>query len=60
MKRDVEDTHIYFPRKVLNDLRKMAKANRRTVTAEVVLMAENKVREWKTTGNGTRPRGKEE
>ena len=52
MKRDVKDTHIYFPSKVLLDVKKMAAANRRTVSAEIVLAMENKVREWKTEGNG--------
>ena len=57
MKRDTKDTHIYFPAKVLTDLKRMAQANRRSVTAEVVLAMENKVREWKSQGvserNGT-------
>ena len=57
MKRQVQDTHIYFPVQVLKDVKKMAQANRRTVSAEIVLALENKVREWKTMGdaaNGTR------
>lgn len=47
MKRDVKDTHIYFPVKVLTDLKKMAAANRRSISAEIVIAVENKVREWK-------------
>jgi hypothetical protein len=52
MKRDIKDTHIYFPVKVLADVKKMAQANRRTVSAEIVLAMENKVREWKAQGQG--------
>lgn len=53
MKKDTTtDTHIYFPSKVLLDVKKMAAANRRTVSAEIVLAMENKVREWKSEGNG--------
>ena len=52
MKRDVKDTHIYFPVKVLADVKKMAAVNRRSVSAEIVLAVENKVREWKTQGQG--------
>lgn len=41
MKReDTEDTHIYFPKKVLNELRKWAKVNRRSVTAETIIAVE--------------------
>lgn len=44
MKReDTEDTHIYFPKKVLNELRKWAKANRRSVTAETIIAVEQYV-----------------
>jgi len=58
MKRqDTEDTHIYFPKKVLNELRKWAKVNRRSVTAETVIAVERYVEEMRT--NGTRKeRGK--
>lgn len=52
MKRDVKDTHIYFPVKVLTGVKKMAQANRRSVTAEIVLAMENKVREWQSEGQG--------
>lgn len=52
MKIQTKDTHIYFPVKVLTDLKKMAAANRRSVSAEIVLAVENKVREWKSQGQG--------
>lgn len=50
MKRETKDTHVYFPVKVLTDLKKMAKENRRSVSAEIVIAVEGKVREWKTKG----------
>lgn len=34
---DTEDTHIYFPRKLLNKVRKLAVKNRRSMSAEVVV-----------------------
>ena len=52
MKPRIKDVHIYFPVQVLNDLKKLAKENRRSASAEIVLAVENKVREWKTQGNG--------
>lgn len=48
MKREIKDTHIYLPVKVLADLKKMAQANRRSLTAEIELAVEHRVREWKT------------
>lgn len=45
MKRDVEDVHIYFPVKVLKGLRKLAGKNRRSVSAEMVIAAEEHVAE---------------
>ena len=51
MKQQVKDAHVYFPAKVMADIKKMAQANRRSVSAEIVLAMENKVREWKTNGN---------
>jgi hypothetical protein len=53
MKEQVKDTHLYFPARLLRDIKKMAVTNRRTMTAEVVLAMENKVREWKSQGQGT-------
>lgn len=41
MKRDVKDAHIYFPVKVLRDIKRIAERNRRTVTAEVVIAVES-------------------
>lgn len=46
MKRgDTEDTHIYFPKKVLTELRKWAAVNRRSLTAETVVAVEQYV-QW--------------
>lgn len=45
---DTEDTHIYFPKKVLNELRKWAKVNRRSVTAETVIAVERHVQQLRT------------
>lgn len=52
MKRETKEAHVYFPAKVLSGIKKMAAANRRSVSAEIVLAMENKVREWQTMGNG--------
>lgn len=49
MKRDVKDTHIYFPRKVLAEMKKIAAANRRSVSAEMVIAAENHVLDHRGT-----------
>lgn len=54
MKREVEDTHIYFPVKVLNGMRKLAASNRRSVSAEMVVAAERYIAENKSAANGTR------
>lgn len=43
MKGQVKDTHIYFPIKVLTELKKMAERNRRTVSAEIVMAVEEKL-----------------
>lgn len=43
MKRDVKDTHIYFPVRVLAGIKKVAKANRRSVSAEMVIAAERHI-----------------
>lgn len=40
MKQQVRDTHIYFPVKVLEQVKKLAEKNRRTMTAEVVIAVE--------------------
>jgi mRNA-degrading endonuclease RelE of RelBE toxin-antitoxin system len=57
MKRDVKDTHIYFPVKVLNSIKKLAETNRRTVSAEIVIAAERHVEASKPTTNNARGKG---
>lgn len=54
MKRDTEDAHIYFPKKVLTELRKWAAINRRSVTAETVVAVEEYVQRMRETKNGNR------
>lgn len=51
MRQQFKDVHVYFPPKVLADLKRLAAQNRRSVTAEVVLAVEERVREAK---NGSR------
>jgi hypothetical protein len=53
MRRETKEAHVYFPAKVMTDIKKMAQANRRSVSAEIVLAMENKVCEWKSRGSGT-------
>ena len=48
MKGEVKDTHIYFPAKVLAQLKKMAADNRRSVSAEIVMAVESRISEWKS------------
>lgn len=43
MKRDTKDVHIYFPLKVLNQLKRLAGRNRRSVSAEIVIAVEEKL-----------------
>ncbi len=50
MKQQTKDTHIYFPLKVFAKVKKMAETNRRSISAEIVLAMENKVREWEASG----------
>jgi len=58
MKRqDTEDTHIYFPKKVLSELRKWAKINRRSVTAETIIAVERYVETMRVNG-ARKERGK--
>lgn len=57
MKRDVEDAHIYFPKKVLTELRKWAAINRRSVTAETVVAVEEYVQRMRETKNGSKTKG---
>lgn len=57
MKRDVEDAHIYFPKKVLTELRKWAVINRRSLTAETVVAVEEYVQRLREAKNGSRVKG---
>ena len=50
MKGQVKDTHIYFPVKVLNQLKKLADRNRRSVSAEIVIAVEEKLNKEKKNG----------
>jgi len=43
VKGKVKDTHIYFPVKVLTELKKLAEQNRRSVSAEIVMAVEEKL-----------------
>jgi len=56
MPRTTEDTHIYFPKKVLAELRKWAKINRRTVTAETIIAVEKHVEQMRME-NGSKAKG---
>lgn len=47
MKREYKDTHIYFPPKLLDDLKKLAAKNRRSVTAEVIIAVEDRIKGMK-------------
>ncbi len=47
MKKDTQDTHIYFPREVYEALKKQADINRRSLTAEVVIAVEKHIAEAK-------------
>lgn len=53
MKRqETEDTHIYFPKKVLTELRKWAGINRRSVTAETIIAVEEHITRMRESRNG--------
>jgi hypothetical protein len=56
MKREVKDTHIYFPVKVLGELKKLAVSNRRSLSAEIVIAVERHVAEARAA-NGSKARG---
>lgn len=59
MKRETEDAHIYFPKPVINELRRWAKINRRSLTAETVIAVEDyilKMRAASETGEPTTAR----
>lgn len=55
MRREFKDVHVYFPPKVLADLKQLAAENRRSVTAEVVIAVEERIREAK---NGSKAKEK--
>lgn len=50
--RIIKDTHVYLPVAVLADLKKLAKANRRSMTAEIQIAVERRIQEWKDKQNG--------
>jgi len=54
MKPRVKDTHIYFPVKVLEQLKKLAAVNRRTVSAEIVIAVEKHVETESPNGKRVR------
>lgn len=45
MKGEIKDTHLYFPVKVLADIKKVAQKNRRSLTAEVIIAVEKHISE---------------
>lgn len=47
MRKPFKDVHVYFPPKVLADLKQLAAENRRSVTAEIVIAVEERIREAK-------------
>jgi hypothetical protein len=48
------DTHLYMPLWLLNAVRKLAKQNRRSVTAEITIAVEEYI---KRTKNGSKAKG---
>lgn len=50
-----KDVHVYFPPKVLADLKKLAEQNRRSVTAEIVIAVEERLESAK---NGSKAKEK--
>lgn len=47
MSRQYKDTHIYFPPAVSEAIKKLAKQNRRSISAEVIIAVEKHVAENK-------------
>lgn len=47
MRKPFKDVHVYFPPKVLADLKRLAKQNRRSVTAETVIAVERHVEQMR-------------
>ena len=45
--KEIRDIHVYFPLRVWLALRRLAKRNRRSVSAEVVLAVEKRIQEEK-------------
>lgn len=56
MRKPFKDVHVYFPPKVLADLKQLAAENRRSVTAEVVIAVEERIRGAK---NGSKAKEKQ-
>lgn len=48
MGKELQDTHIYFPLKVWRALKRLAKENRRSLSAEVVIAVEEKIEREKS------------
>lgn len=48
MKANVKDAHVYFPVKVLQEIKKIAERNRRSVSAEMIIAAERYIAESKS------------
>lgn len=42
-KTETRDTHVYFPLKVWLALKRLAKTNRRSLTAEIVIAVEERL-----------------
>ena len=59
MKRETKtvDTHLYMPLWLLDAVRKLAKQNRRSVTAEITLAVEDYIKQTKANGRTQQPRG---
>jgi len=56
-KKGIEDTHVYFPVKVLNGIRKVAARERRSVSAQIVIAVEEYVRKFdESRTNGSKER----
>ena len=50
MKAELRDTHLYFPIKVLEGIKRLAEKNRRSLTAEVIIAVEKHLSEARTNG----------
>lgn len=56
-RQETEDTHIYFPKKVLTELRKWAAINRRSVTGETIVAVEEYVQRMREMNSSNKSRG---